>query len=116
MIWIKETPASGNNAGYWRSTAEVKDTSTRLAKVGDHVAEEHSVEELRPVRSHMLQLWSILDENTKVKSQNPMMTDLFGYRRPAGQVSLGVVGVDRLVHATKLFRFMAWHIFTRTNT
>ena len=82
----------------------------------DHVTKEHAVKELRPVRSHMLQLWSILDTNTEVKSKNPMITDLFGYRGPAGQVSLGVVGVDRLVHATKLFRFMAWHIFTRTNT
>ena len=53
-------PASSNDAWYWRSTAEVKNTATGLSEVDDHIAEENSVKELGPVCSHMLQHFILL--------------------------------------------------------
>ena len=68
----------------------------------DHVAEEDAVKELGPVGSHMLK---------HINYSAVTFTNRFEYRCPAGKISLGIVGVDCLVHSTKLIRLVAWHLW-----
>ena len=68
----------------------------------DHVAEEDAVKELGPVGSHMLK---------HINYSAVIFTHGFEYRRPAGEISLGIVGVDCLVHSAKLIRLVAWHLW-----
>ena len=67
----------------------------------DHVAEEDAVKELGPVGSHMLK---------HINYSAVTFTNRFEYRRPAGKISLGIVGVDCLVHSAKLIRLVAGHL------
>ena len=55
--WEKK-PAGCDDAWYGRPTAKIKNTASLLAKVDNHVAQENSVQELRPIRSHVL--WGFL--------------------------------------------------------